>query len=137
MLLLKTIAEKGEELINKRLSLLREKVNIDEAKSEEVKRISEIRKNLGAQRYSVSCYEILESMAHHIGITLDNIEDYKKIGTSDITNLTQLASRAASVKDATNLIDAYTPYINVLADIQHYVDNGEIELDSSSIKQIT
>ena len=134
---LKTIAKKGEELINKRLSLLREKVNIDEAKSEEVKRVSEIRKNLEAQRYSVSCYEILESMAHHIGITLDNIEDYKKIGTSDITNLTQLASRAASVKDATNLIDAYTPYINVLADIQHYVDNGEIELDSSSIKQIT
>ena len=133
---LKTIAEKGEEMLNKRLSLLREKVNINDIRSEEVNTIEKIRADLAAKRYSISCYNILEAMSRHIANTLDNIENYIKVGTSDVTNLSQLSSRAATIKDATNLIDSYTPYINVLLDIQHYVDNGEIELDKYSIAQI-
>jgi len=133
---LKSIAEKGEELLNKRLSLLRDKQNINDAKSEEVLKIKQIRLNLAAKRYAISCYSILEAMNHHIVITAENIDDYLKMGTLDILNLTQLSSRAASIKDATNMIDSYTPYINVLVDIQHYIDNGEIEMDADSVEQI-
>lgn len=133
---LKEIAEQGEALLSKRLSLVRmgEADSIETSFSREA--IMSARALLNKKQYAAACYSILDEIARQMTDIKETNDIVGVIRDDEDVDLERVNKAARQLLRVEQFNHAYTDYINTLQAIGTLVESGEVDLTEEDAEDI-
>ena len=133
---LKEIAEKGEALLSKRLSLeyLGQVDSTESSFSKEA--INTTRALIIQKRYTTACFSVLNEIARQMLDIKEKNDEIAKIRDDEEVDLQRVNSAAKQLLRVEKFNSAYSDYISTLQSINLLVESGEIDLADEDVDAI-